>query len=266
MSSSYFTLPDFKAGKADFHIHSVMSDGVATIKEILDHVNNYTDLDVISITDHDTMANWELVQKWMHKKDYRFKVIPGQEITTLGGHLIALNIRKEIAKHRSLHETILEIHRQGGLAIIPHPLGWITSGVTKRDIMHLAKHTSGDFYLDAIELFNSSPAGRQGQRKAIELNRKVLKVAEVGSSDAHNLSLIGKCHTLFPGSTPEDLIRAIKEKKTIASGSFMSIRDTLKLMKERNSLYRRVYKKYLRHRIRKLPLLNRKKKAAKIFP
>jgi len=42
-------------GKADLHIHSDHSDGLAKIPEIMEFVQNHTDLNVIAITDHNTI-------------------------------------------------------------------------------------------------------------------------------------------------------------------------------------------------------------------
>ena len=52
----------------------------------------------------------------------RFEVVVGEEITTRGGHLLALFIEEPVRPLRSLRSTIAEIHDQGGLAIPAHPL------------------------------------------------------------------------------------------------------------------------------------------------
>ncbi len=44
-----------KLGRADLHMHSTYSDGVASIEQILHHVQHNTDLDVIALTDHDVI-------------------------------------------------------------------------------------------------------------------------------------------------------------------------------------------------------------------
>ena len=50
--------------KADLHIHSTYSDGLDSIPQILDYVEQQTDLDLIAIADHDDVrgaprcANW----------------------------------------------------------------------------------------------------------------------------------------------------------------------------------------------------------------
>ncbi|MCX8007932.1 MAG: PHP domain-containing protein, partial [Coriobacteriia bacterium] len=41
--------------KADLHIHSDHSDGLASIPEIMEYVATKTDLKVIAITDHNTI-------------------------------------------------------------------------------------------------------------------------------------------------------------------------------------------------------------------
>src|SRR5439155_507163 len=40
-------------GKADLHIHTSFSDGMADVPELLDYVESETDLDIIGIVDHD---------------------------------------------------------------------------------------------------------------------------------------------------------------------------------------------------------------------
>ena len=40
-------------GKADMHLHTLYSDGTASVRAILDHVERATDLDLIAITDHE---------------------------------------------------------------------------------------------------------------------------------------------------------------------------------------------------------------------
>lgn len=245
--------------KADLHIHSKLSDGVASVKEILDYVHNYTDLKIISITDHDNFESAEVAKKWMERKKYNFEYISGMEVTTLSGHLLALNIKKPIEKWRSLKRTIIDVHGQGGICIAPHPLSWISLGLRRRCLNYVARNNGGYLYLDGIELFNSTLVGRMGQRTATKYNRSILKVAELGNSDAHDLYSIGSAYTLFLGNSTSDLFTALKNKQTVAAGKFLSLREIIRLCKQRNILYRRIYKKYLRAKIRKIPLFRRKK-------
>ena len=57
-------------GKADFHIHSNFSDGKPTPAEILDYIEEFTDLNVIAITDHDTIDGALEAERLMKLKKY----------------------------------------------------------------------------------------------------------------------------------------------------------------------------------------------------
>jgi len=111
-----------KLGKADLHMHSNYSDGVATIEQIFHHVQNRTRLDVIAITDHDVIEGSLQARDLWTKGNYRFDFIVGEEVSTQEGHMLALFIEKHIPAGLSLERSIDLVHKQGGLAIIAHPL------------------------------------------------------------------------------------------------------------------------------------------------
>ncbi|MFL5735474.1 MAG: PHP domain-containing protein, partial [Chloroflexia bacterium] len=71
-----------RRGKADLHIHTSLGDGLASVQQIFDFVENYTDLDIIAITDHDDARGAMQALELAERRSYRFKVIPGNEITT----------------------------------------------------------------------------------------------------------------------------------------------------------------------------------------
>ena len=80
-----------KHGKADLHMHSTYSDGSATIEQILEHVQDNTDLDVIALTDHDVIeGSLRARDLWQKKGDYRFDFVVGEEVSTKEGHLLTL--------------------------------------------------------------------------------------------------------------------------------------------------------------------------------
>ena len=78
--------------KLDLHIHSQYSeDGIGSPEEIIKNLKR-RGLQGMTITDHNTLEG-SLKAIKIAPKD--FIVIPGVEISTLDGHLIALNIRKQ---------------------------------------------------------------------------------------------------------------------------------------------------------------------------
>ena len=203
-------------------MHTSLGDGLASVEQIFDFVENYTDLDVIAITDHDDCRGALQALDLIQKRKYRFQVIPGNEITTRQGHLLALFVTQDFPMLRSLEWSMAAVHEAGGMLIAPHPLSWLTTSIREKSL--LAAH-EGKYKFQGIETFNPSYAGRVAHKRVKELNRTILHLPEFGGSDAHALSMIGKGYTYFPGSTIEDLLQAIKDKATQAGGTFMNLRD-----------------------------------------
>jgi len=204
-------------GKADLHIHSNYSDGRPTIQEILDYVEEKTDLNVIAITDHDTAEGALLASQLIKKKRYRFELIVGEEVTSLEGHIIGLFLSKTIPPGMAAHQVLKEIHSQGGLAIAAHPFESTTiknpdyltmNGVGMLTLIREKNH------FDGIETVNGTPTLRDENLQAAFLNRALLFKAETGSSDAHIVEAIGKGYTLFEGKTKNDLRESIEHLQT----------------------------------------------------
>src|SRR5258708_25189992 len=79
-------------------------------------------LDLIAVTDHDTMASVEETQK--RGEENGLTVIAGQEITTrwpAQTHIMAWFLTHPISRGMSIEDTVKAIHAQRALAIIPHP-------------------------------------------------------------------------------------------------------------------------------------------------
>jgi predicted metal-dependent phosphoesterase TrpH len=197
-------------GTADLHIHTSLGDGLPTPPQILDYVETRSSLDVIAITEHDSIAAAHRVRDLHARRgDYRFEVVTGIEVTTLAGHLIALFVEEPIPSLRPLSKTIDAIHRQGGLCIIPHPLSPLTRSLGRRAIERVLMRRADGLWFDGIELTNPSPAGRVTSARARRLNDAFYRIPEVGGSDAHYLPAIGCTHTTFDGRTSADLRAAV---------------------------------------------------------
>ena len=164
-------------------------------------------LDGIAITDHDTVEGMKLAKTIAKKLD--IMLIPGLEITTPFGDILALGIEEVIEiKHKDkkmIFSIIDEIHSLGGIAIAAHPYGgyWPMKFADMNDILKR---------FDAIEVFNaftSANFGIEANIKAMELANK-LKLPGTASSDAHSLDMIGTAFTIPQSS---NIITAIKKNK-----------------------------------------------------
>jgi predicted metal-dependent phosphoesterase TrpH len=195
--------------KADLHIHTVHSDGTATVPQVLQHVAANTDLRVVAITDHDTIAGAREAQRLA--RDFGVHVIMGEEVSTQEGHLLALFIDTWLPPGRPAAETIAAVHAQGGLCIAAHPFD---HGIPSMGMAGLRDQCAGQrrgaWPLDALEGFNAGivwprrHANAVAQQVAAELALPV-----VGGSDSHSLPTIGRGVTTFRGSSADDVYRAI---------------------------------------------------------
>ncbi|MEX1113210.1 MAG: CehA/McbA family metallohydrolase [Patescibacteria group bacterium] len=220
------------AGKADVHMHTTASDGAMTPQQLLEHVEHRTDLDVIAITDHDTIEG-ALEAKRLHEEgDYSFDLIVGQEVTSSDGHILALFIEKPVPKERSAEETVRRIHQQNGLAVAAHPLlvmryidpDMLTANGVGADVLM-------DTPFDGVEIVNGGPTMKDENARARLLNRTVLLRAETGGSDAHILDAVGKGYTLFPGRRATDFRRAIRQRTAEAVSSRYRVRELLRYLR-----------------------------------
>src|SRR6202140_989373 len=106
---------------ADPHCHTTASDGMVTPAELVDAAVE-AHLDLIAVTDHDTMASVKEVQQ--RGEEAGLAVVAGQEITTkwpAQTHVMGWYLEQPIKRGMSLEGSGAAIHDQGGLAIIPHP-------------------------------------------------------------------------------------------------------------------------------------------------
>jgi predicted metal-dependent phosphoesterase TrpH len=191
-------------GTADLHIHTSDSDGLASVDQVLRYAETKTDLDLIAITDHDTIEGALRARDQAVRDGYRFQVIVGCEVTTRQGHLLALFLERPVRSLRSVEETVAAVHAQGGICIAPHPLSWLTRSLGARAIRRVQASPTEGVYLDGFETWNPSLAGRVTRKRVIELNEEY-RLATTGGSDAHFLAHLGTAYTVFPGLTPEEL-------------------------------------------------------------
>ncbi len=199
-------------GKADLHIHSNHSDGLARIPEIMEYVQERTDLSVIAITDHNTIEGARFAKSL--EEMYDFEVIVGEEISSQSGHIIGLFLERPIRAGLTAKETIARINDQDGIAIIPHPFS--NRGVFGPFGRGGFLDAVNDMAFHALEVYNSIPYLGWANRVAAKMFAGGQGIAATGGSDAHVLEGIGTGYTVFKGRSAEDLRTAIDDLDTHA--------------------------------------------------
>lgn len=79
-------------------------------------------LDLIAVTDHDTMDSVKETQS--RGETAGLAVVAGQEVTTkwpAQTHVVGWFLETPVKRGMSLEDTVAAIHAQGGLVLIPHP-------------------------------------------------------------------------------------------------------------------------------------------------
>jgi predicted metal-dependent phosphoesterase TrpH len=200
-------------GLADLHLHTIYSyDGTASLSAVLNRAKQFG-LDVIAITDHDEIAG--ALKAMEIAPNYGVEVIPGIEITTADGDLLALFITEKVDAGLSLIETVLSVRELGGICVAPHPMagGMGMKSLSGRTILKALRNPQVAETLIGIEVYNATALDRISNHYARILASR-LDIAHLGNSDAHVMDAIGLGATEFEGNTAADLLIALRNKTT----------------------------------------------------
>jgi predicted metal-dependent phosphoesterase TrpH len=200
-------------GRADIHMHTNLGDGWISPARLV-QTATLRQLTLIAVTDHDHLEGARRVEELLAEQGVTTRMITGVEVSTRQGHLLGLFVKKAPRPLRPVQESIDAIKEQGGLVIVPHPFGTLVPSLSRRRIDSLL---AAGYEIDAIEIYNPSPANA-AHRAAVRTANADWGLAEIGASDAHFWQHIGAAYTRFPGSTPDDLRRAIADRTTQAGG------------------------------------------------
>jgi predicted metal-dependent phosphoesterase TrpH len=207
--------------KADIHIHTTYSDGLMTPEAVVEYAAVQTDLQVVAISDHDTIEGAVAAQRYSqrYKADFgHLDIIIASEITSRDGDVMGLFLSRDVSAGMSAAETAYAIHAQGGLAIAVHPFSFLLPGVVKG-----VKGRIHSLPLDGVETRNGTPTEFLSNHLARWLNRRWQALPETGGTDAHYLPTVGQAYTLFPGQTAADFRRALTAGQVRAGGQVYSV-------------------------------------------
>ena len=142
-------------------------------------------LDLIAVTDHDTMD--AVAETRRHGETKGVVVVAGQEITTkwpAQTHVLGWFLERPVKRGMSLEDTVAAIHDQGGLAIIPHPFMPSYFASIQPEMLRrlIEKHP-----VDGIEMQFTAPIGSHRKRAldAFYTAHRDRLGAAVGASDCH---------------------------------------------------------------------------------
>ncbi|PSQ38060.1 phosphoesterase [Halobacteriales archaeon SW_5_70_135] len=196
----------------ELHCHSSLSyDGRDPVTALLERAAA-VGLDAIAVTDHDEIeASLDAVDL---APDYGLVGIPGTEVTSAAGHVLALGVRETVPAGLDFETTLDRIRALGGIAVVPHPFHRSRSGVTanvSRDRLAAA---------DAVEVFNSRLLTGRGNRKAERFARE-RGLPMTAGSDAHIADMVGRAVTAVDVDGDRDvgaILDAVRAGRTSVEG------------------------------------------------
>jgi len=195
--------------KCDLHIHTRYSFDSSSAPEAVIDTALKRGINCLAITDHSQVKGVMVAQEYARGKP--IVIIPGIEIKSRAGDILGLNIKEIIPDGLSAQETVKRIKKSGGMAIIPHPFGFMSS--FKRGILiDLIPE------IDGIEVLNGA-LFRKNNEKALRFAQKH-NLAFTAGSDAHTTKSVGGVYIEIPGEdlTVEEILVAIREKRGKVEG------------------------------------------------
>jgi predicted metal-dependent phosphoesterase TrpH len=199
--------------KADLHVHTTYSsDGRTTPEEVVEAAIE-NGVGCVAITDHNSFKAYYDV-----KDNGKVIIVPGQEVSSKEGHIIALGIDKEIARGMDIIDSIKAIHEAGGIAVAAHPYRW-WSGLGEKNVMES---------FDGVEALNGRST-EGSNRKSLALSKKFGKIITAGS-DSHTPMTIGDGYLEIPDDckTWHDVIDALKQGRCVPHSINRTKKATLK--------------------------------------
>jgi len=199
--------------KLDLHVHSRYSeDANGDPEDIIKSVQK-KGLQGVAITDHNTIQGSLHALKHAPKG---FIVIPGMEISTEVGHILALNVKELIPRNRSVEETVETIRDAGGIPVVPH-LFRKMSGIKRPNLEKVLNK------VPAMEVFNGCSLPKTNIKTA-KVARE-LHLGGTGGSDTHAAYYAGSAYTVVPTTDPsiDAVLTEIEKKTTWGEGNTMPV-------------------------------------------
>lgn len=170
----------------ELHTHSAASyDGRDSVEMLLEQAQAIG-LDALAVTDHDEFEASRRAADLA--PEYDLVGIPGMEVTSAAGHVLAIGIEDAVPAGRSFTDTLDAIHERGGVAIVPHPFQSSRSGVAA----NITREELAE--ADAIEVYNSRLLTGRANRRAEEFARDH-DLPMTAGSDAHIAEMVGQAVT-----------------------------------------------------------------------
>jgi predicted metal-dependent phosphoesterase TrpH len=195
--------------RLDLHVHTNFSDGKASPEEAVKYAHKVGVR--IAITDHDTFKGIKRVKG---------QVVPGIEISTQYGHVVALCT--EVVKLPNFLPELSDKALENNCVIFPsHPFDVLRRGLGNQIFK---------FRFDAVEVYNSKAPGHANRRASEAASR--LSLPGVANSDAHVVNAIGAgLNLLEEDFQVEAVLEAIRKGRFLIQCTGLTVKAKIEIAK-----------------------------------
>jgi hypothetical protein len=186
--------------RVDLHTHTMWSGDSTTTPEEFAAAVAASGLDVVCITDHNSIAGAVELQD---RVDAR--VIVGEELRTAAGEIIGLFLTDRIPMGVGPLDAARAIRDQGGVVYVPHPFDPMRRNLSEAALYELAEHD----LIDAIEVLNAKTSLASLNRRAAAFAAEFGIVGGAGS-DGHVPDALGAAYVEIDRfDTPLEFLAAL---------------------------------------------------------
>lgn len=196
----------------------------------------------LAVTDHDTVGGALQALALVERQPERYPgltIIPGEEVKTREGELIALYILETIPHRLTPEETVRRIRDQGGLVFVPHPFDRVRGSRLSAAALDRVADT-----VDGIEVFNARTTLATDNDRALAFAR-AHGLLQTAGSDAHVAREVGNAYVELdtpPATTPEALLAQLRRGTVVGKRSAPAVHlaSTVAKLRKRFGLAPRV--------------------------
>jgi predicted metal-dependent phosphoesterase TrpH len=212
---------------------------MCTVDQLMDEVEQHSDVDIIGITDHDDCRSFAAALDWKARHPQsRVEPIWGSEVTAFGfTHVLAYKMQPPYPtqvpkKFLALPKVVSQLKDLGCFVVVPH----VDAPMVGMNRSRLAR-TAARLGFHGYELLTPYFTSAESLPELQALGDKH-HMAALGGSDAHFKEDLYRVILHFPGHSPTDFERSWHERTVLAKMGQEGPKKTLttKLRQQRRSL------------------------------
>ncbi|MCI4356569.1 MAG: CehA/McbA family metallohydrolase [Thermoplasmata archaeon] len=205
--------------RLDLHLHSTYSpDSRLRLEQAIAQLG-VQGLSGFALTDHNTVAGHAVLRE-MAARYPQYRFVPGIEISTREGHLLAFGVGEVPPLHQPVAETIEWVEAHGGVAVPAHPA---------RHAHGIGRRIAERLRVPALETLNGHNTEVANARAALIAARRGL--GETGGSDAHDPESVGRGYTVFPEGVEslDAILEELRRRHTQSRGVSLRYSEMVRL-------------------------------------